>query len=215
MDIQDTIIDTIKRNRISSTEISDCLDKSGVIPGLMPITRKQFRVGKVFWAYGYNESNWALHYMIQNFPENQILVVDAIDCNDRALFGSLVSKFLMLYRQAAGIVVKGKLRDIPHLIKEEWPIWYEGPTPIGCFNRESHAFLPPEREKELKRPYEGAIAVCDDSGVVIIPREKQTLDFIKRLQAIEDLEDQWFDCIDRLKWNTFETVCLKKYREKP
>jgi regulator of RNase E activity RraA len=214
MSIPDKIISLIKRNRISTTEISDCLGKTGVIPNLTPLNRKQFRVGKIFWAYGYNESNWALHYQIQDFPEGQILVVDAIDCNDRALFGSLVSKFLMLYRQAAGVVVKGKLRDVPHLIKEEWPIWFEGPTPIGCYNRESDAFLPPDRETEFRKPYVGAIAVCDDSGVVIIPKEVQTKNFIAKLQGVEDQEDLWFDCVDRLKWTTYETVCLKKCQVK-
>ena len=28
---------------------------------------------------------------------------------------------------------------------------------------------------------------------------------------IEEQEDIWFDCIDRRKWDTFDTVCMKKY----
>ena len=38
-------------------------------------------------------------------------------------------------------------------------------------------------------------------------------EFYKKLEWIEEQEDIWFDCIDRKKWNTFETVCLKKYEE--
>jgi len=38
--------------------------------------------------------------------------------------------------------------------------------------------------------------------------------FLQKLDWIEEQEDIWFDCIDRLKWDTFDTVCLKKYREK-
>ena len=30
---------------------------------------------------------------------------------------------------------------------------------------------------------------------------------------IEQQEDIWFDCLDRLKWDTFDIVCLKKYLE--
>ena len=40
---------------------------------------------------------------------------------------------------------------------------------------------------------------------------KITEEFYKKLEQIEYQEDIWFDCIDRRKWNTFDTVCLKKY----
>jgi hypothetical protein len=33
------------------------------------------------------------------------------------------------------------------------------------------------------------------------------------MAKIEEQEDVWFNCIDRLKYSTFETVCLKKYEE--
>ena len=70
-----------------------------------------------------------------------------------------------------------------------------------------------EKIKEHKEKYNGAIAVCDDCGVVIIPKEYHTEDFYKSLEFIEEQEDIWFDCIDRLKMSTFETVCLKKYKK--
>ena len=55
--------------------------------------------------------------------------------------------------------------------------------------------------------------VCDDSGVVIIEKDNLTEKFYQKLEAIEEQEDIWFDCIDRRKWDTFDTVCLKKYRD--
>jgi hypothetical protein len=61
--------------------------------------------------------------------------------------------------------------------------------------------------------YDGAIAVCDDTGVTIIPKNVQDESFIDKLNAMEELEDIWFDCIDRRKFDTFDTVCLKKYLE--
>ena len=62
--------------------------------------------------------------------------------------------------------------------------------------------------------FNGSIAVCDDSGVVIIPKENHNQEFLKKLDWIEEQEDIWFDCVDRLKWDTFDTVCLKKYKKK-
>ncbi len=213
MSIQSRIIDLIKRNRISTTEVADCMNKTGHVPDAMPVTSGKHKVGPVFWAYGYNESNWAIHDQLRDFPEGAILIAEPVNCNNRALFGSLVAKYLMLYRQAEAIVVKGPLRDMPHLIKEQWAIWCSGATPIGCFNCEDGAYLSESRVQELSVKYKGALAVCDDSGVVIITEEHQSEEFLDKLHFIEEQEDTWFDCIDRRKWDTYDTVCLKKYRE--
>lgn len=53
--------------------------------------------------------------------------------------------------------------------------------------------------------------VCDDSGVVMIPKEKINDKLIARLQYIEYQEDIWFYCLDSLKMSTFDIVCQKKY----
>ena len=66
--------------------------------------------------------------------------------------------------------------------------------------------------KDRMENVNGSIMVCDDSGVVIIPKEQITEDMLQKLIAIEEQEDIWFDCIDRRKWDTFDTVCLKKYK---
>lgn len=214
INIADQIISKIKKNRISSTEIADCLDKTGAINDVYPLNSGHFRVGKVFWAYAYNESNWEVHEQIRNVKEDEIVIVETFNCKDRAIFGSLVAKFLILYCQASAIVVLGKLRDIPHLIKENWPIWCKGINPVGCYNKKDKNPLDKKIVDKRKRYYEGAIAVCDDTGVVIIPKKVQKHGFLKKLEWIESQEDIWFDCIDRVKWNTFDAVCLKKYMDK-
>ncbi|MEE9215573.1 MAG: RraA family protein [Thermodesulfobacteriota bacterium] len=211
MNISEQIIDKIKRNRISTTEIADCMNKSGNLPNVYTLNKGHFRVGRVFWAYAYNESNWGCHEQLRDVQEDQVVVVETFNCNQRAIFGSLVSKFLMLYRQACAIVVCGHMRDAPHLIKENWPIWLEGITPIGCFNKKNGK--PSDKKiKEKRKYFDGAVAVCDDSGVIIIPKKYHVKTFLDKLDLIEEQEDIWFDCIDRLKWDTFETVCLKKYK---
>ena len=55
--------------------------------------------------------------------------------------------------------------------------------------------------------------VCDDSGVVMIPKDKIDEHLLTRLDFIEFQEDIWYYCVDTLKMSTFETVCLKKYLE--
>jgi regulator of RNase E activity RraA len=214
MSIQQQIIDKIRRNRISTTEVADCLGKQGVLPNVYPLNRGHFQVGEIFWTYAYNESNWEHHEQIRHVPGGTIVMTEAFDCGDRAIFGELVAKFLVLYRQVAGLVVTAKLRDAPHLLKENWPIWCTGVSPIGCFNRKNEQPLDPALERQHRETYHGAIAVCDDSGVVVIPKTLHTPDFLQKLDWIEEQEDIWFDCIDRLKWDTFDAVCLKRYLEK-
>jgi len=209
--IYEEIITKIEKNRISTTEVADCLDKTGALAGLLPLNRSHFRVGRIFFCYAYNESNWELHEQLINIQEDDILVVEAINCNDRALFGSIVSKYVLLYKQANAIVVNGMLRDAHTLIKESYPIWCKGVNPIGCYNRKNSEPLDTNIYNSLRNIYDGAIAVCDDSGVVIIPKSSINEDFLKKLDFIEEQEDIWFDCIDRKKWSTFDTVCLKKY----
>lgn len=213
-EVKKKIIDYIKRNRVSTTEVADCLNKSGCIEEVKPINAKHFIVGNVFWAYCYGESNWDLHEQVQNVQEEDVVLVETFECNNRAIFGELVSKYLILYKQAAGIVVDGNMRDANNLIKENWPIWCKSFNPVGCFNNKIN--IKDEEMKRLlnkhKEIYNNSIAVCDDCGVVIIPKECHTEAFYKKLQLIEEQEDIWFDCIDRLKMSTFETVCLKKYK---
>ena len=205
------IIQFIKQNRVSTAEVSDALGKSGVVTGVRPITGRLHCVGEVRWVYAYGESNWDVHDQIRNVRPGEILLVEAFDCNDRAIFGSLVSKFLILYRQVTAIIVMGYMRDAHELIKERYPIWTAGLTPVGCFNRIVEYPFDEEIIRERRERYDGSVAVCDDSGAVIIPKSSLTGDFLTSLQAMEDQEDIWFDCIDRRKWDTYDTVCLKKY----
>ena len=53
--------------------------------------------------------------------------------------------------------------------------------------------------------------VCDDCGVVVVPKPLHTDEFMRRLERIEEQEDIWFDRLDHKKENTFEIVCLKNY----
>jgi 4-hydroxy-4-methyl-2-oxoglutarate aldolase len=206
------IIDFIKINRVSTTELADCMDKSGSVHNVRAINRGHFAVGSLFYVYACNGTNWDVHEQIQDVQDGDIVFVDVLDCHDKAVFGDLVSKYLLLYKQARAIVINGLLRDAPRLIKENWPIWCDGFNPVGYINEEV------EKSKILldkiamqKEFYQDAIVVCDDTGVVVIPKEFHAQEFLEKMKFIEEQEDIWFDCIDRKKYSTYETVCIKKY----
>lgn len=205
------IIDYIRRNRVSTTEVADCLGKAGALKNVMPINRGHFKVGNVKWVYACNDTNWTVHEQIIDTCENDIVLVDAFNCNGRAIFGELVSKYILLYKQANAIVCNAKMRDASALIRENYPIWCSGFTPEGCFNHKPETDLEDEIINNYKEKYDGSIAVCDDCGVVIIPKSNHTEEFYRKLINIEEQEDVWFNRLDYYKENTFEIVCLKKY----
>lgn len=212
MEVREQIIKYIRVNKVSTTEVADCLGKTGVLPNVMPVNRGQFQVGKVKWVYAYNESNWDVHEQVRDTEKDDIVYIETFQCGDRAIVGELVSKYILLYRQAAAIVTNAKMRDAHRLIKEQYPIWCTGFSPVGCFNAKNNQPFDEAIIKDRMKNVDGSIMVCDDSGVVIIPKEQITEDMYQKLIAIEEQEDIWFDCIDRRKWDTFDTVCLKKYK---
>lgn len=211
--IREEIIDYLTRNRVSTTEVADALGKTGVLPNLMPVNTGFYKAGKMKWIYAYEESNWPVHEQVQDIEENCIVFVETFDCGERAIFGELVSKYLLLYRQSKALVIDGKMRDAANLIKENWPIWCDGYNPVGCFNRKPSQEFDKKTKQEHMEKYDGAIAVCDDCGVVVIPKEQIRTEFLDKLHHMEDQEDIWFDRLDHYKENTFEIVCQKKYLE--
>lgn len=213
MEIKEQIIRKIKKNRISTTEVADCMGKTGLLENAHSVNRGHFAVGNVKWIYAYNESNWSVHEQARDVEEDDVVLIEAFNCGNRATIGELVSKFILLYRQASAVISNANLRDANDLIKQNYPIWCKGFTPIGCFNREIKEPLDPTIEESHRAMYDGSIAVCDDSGVVIIPKELHTEEFLQKLDDIENQEDIWFECLDHRKWDTYDIVCLKKYMD--
>lgn len=212
MDIKQKIIEYIEQNRVSTTEVADCLGKAGALSGVQPLNARHFAVGEIEYLYAIQESNWTVHEDLHNKAvAGKIVMIDAIDVHERAIIGDIVSKYILLYLRNKAIVCTGKMRDAHTLIKENYPVWCQGVSPVGCFNKPVDKTEYRETISNRRNVYQGAVAVCDDSGVVIIPKEEMNEMFLQKLIEIEEQEDIWYDCIDRRKWSTFETICLKNY----
>lgn len=212
MDIKQEAINLIEANKISTTEVADVLGKAGQVPNVHALNRGKFCAGEVVCLYAINNSNFELHRQLAEADlKDKILFVHNVNC-DRAVFGDLVSKYILLYKRAKAIVINGLLRDAHTLIKEGYPIWCNDVSPIGCVNYQNGQDLTLDQIDELKAKYEGSIMVCDDSGVVMIPKDKIDQQLLSKLEFIEFQEDIWFYCLDTLKMSTYDIVCLKKYQ---
>ena len=101
-------------------------------------------------------------------------------------------------------------KDVELILKYNYPVWSNDRTPIGCVNKNLGDF--PEKDKKaLYDKYEGAVVICDSSGVIAIPKDIDTNVIIDNINKMLDKEDVWFYCLDELNHNTFEIICQKKY----
>lgn len=210
MDYLQAILDYCRKNRVSTTEIADALGKSGVFPGVQPINHDQYRLGPVRCVFTAHESNFAVHEQIRDVREGEVVIVFAHQCESRAIIGDLISKFLLLYKGAAAVVVQGLVRDAAALRREKYAVWSQGVSPLGCYNTPVEPY-PADLERQMRAAYDGGIAVCDEGGVSIIRRDLIGEAMLTRLNRIEMQEDIWFFCLDTLKWDTKKIVCDKAY----
>jgi len=214
MDYLRKIIEYIAVNRITTTEVADALSKTGALPGILPINRGLHKVGKVRCIFAAHSSNYAVHEQVKQIEPGEIPVVFVHDCDNRAIFGELVSKYILFYRRAEAVVVDGMVRDMAGIVRERFSVWVRGFTPLGCFNKKAKPF-PKDKKAKILKKHSGGVAVCDDGGVVIIPPDKLDKDMLERLRLIEDQEDIWKFCLNNLKWDTKKIVCDKAYLNEP
>ena len=210
MNYADQILEFCISNRVSTTEVADALGKAGVLPRVQPINNNKFCVGPVRAVFTANDSNYAVHDQIRDVQKGEVVIIFVHNCNNRAIIGDLISKYILLYKGAAAVVVQGLVRDAACLRREGYAVWSEGVSPLGCFNIPADPY-PSDLKEQMRKSYEGGIAVCDDGGVTVIPQESLTADMLNRLHRIEMQEDIWFFCLDTLKWDTKKIVCDKAY----
>ncbi len=210
--LTDKIIEYITVNRMDTAQITDCMNKTGVLENSKPIKTGYYAVGQIHYIYGHSDSNWSIHEQLVNLPENKIVFVDSIAVNNRALFGEIVSDYIYDNKKSIAVISTGYMRDLTTLLEKDRMMWCTGITPLGCYNIKKD-----ENEEitkiadEHRNYYQGAIAVCDDSGVAIIPKNCINEDFLVKLKDMVEQEKKWHKCVNELYWSTYDTVCLKKY----
>ncbi len=208
--LQKKILEYIDYNQMSTTEIADAMHKTGELDPKLQVLLPGSRVaGIIHYIPAFNGSNYHVHNYIRNTPKDAVVYIDAVNCDGKAIIGDLIAKYIFSYRQAQGIVVSGLVRDVQQLIKENYPMWTYGRSPIGCINADTgfdEAYYN-KREQELN----GGIIIADDSGVIVIKKDQITQHMLERLEFLGKQEAIWSDCINRLRWDTFDTICLKKY----
>jgi 4-hydroxy-4-methyl-2-oxoglutarate aldolase len=211
MNIKDKILDYLIKNKLSTTEVADAMGKTGVVKGVSPINKGDYKAGYVRLCFAWDNSNYNVHEQFKEIKEGEIVFICPYKFDDVAVLGEVMAKYALTYNRVKALVVLGKVRDASRLCKEEYPIWSEGFTPLGCNNTKESSELPGEFQKKMIEKFDRGIAVCDASGVVVIPSKCLDNDMLNRLHLIEIQEDIWNYSLNTLGWNTKEIIADKKY----
>lgn len=132
--------------------------------------------------------------------------------NAKSIIGDLIAKYTVLYKQASALVVLGNVRDLPKLLKEKYPIWCKGFNPVGVYNYFKGNYPKNEKNKILKK-FEGGIAICDATGVVLIEKKMISKKTLNKIKFIEQQEDIWYYHLDTKKWDTKRIIVDKDYKK--
>ncbi len=210
MNFYQELKDYIEKEKMSSTEIADAMGKTGAIPHLHPVSEADFVIGKMRCLFTANNSNYYLHTQLDLIEEDEVVVVFTEGCENKAIFGDIVCKYMLEVKKAKAVVVQGFMRDIDVIKERNYALWCQGYTPIGCFNRETSPY--PYEKKNIKmQKYAGSLVVCDATGVVSIPECYFNQSMLNRLKGLRLQEEVWNYCISDLGWNTDRTICKKDY----
>jgi regulator of RNase E activity RraA len=195
------LLETIKSLDLGSSEIADALGKTGSLE-VQPINSGKKVYGECYYVPAFENTNWDVHEKIQFIPEKAVAVIVGIN-TDRAIIGDLVCEYLFEFKKVTAVVVVGKIRDIQTIKDRNWPVWCRGFSPIAAFNKKD---LPSETSTcqsiVWKEVLENTIAICDETGVVVIKKNFP----IENIIAISEKEKFWHEQL-KLGKSTFEIVC--------
>jgi 4-hydroxy-4-methyl-2-oxoglutarate aldolase len=183
---------------LSTATISDALDRFGlrggcegifsIVPGAKmagtALTVRYVPVGEVKGTVG--------DYIDVAQP-GDVIVLDNHGRMDCTVWGDILTVTAKL-KNIAGTVIEGVCRDVPNIVKEQYPLFSRGRFMMTGKDRvmvEAMNVIVSIGKVQVKP---GDILVGDDSGVVVIPREKAS-EVLKVAMEIEEAENLIEDAV--------------------
>jgi len=171
-----------KLGEFPSPEISDQLNRLyAVTPDIRCLTRPDHRlVGPACTVKVFPGDNLMVHKSLDIAEPGDVVVVDAGASRMNAALGDLISTKAR-HRKIAGFVVDGYVRDLPDIVKLDFPIFARGTTSIGPLHRgPGEINYPVCCGGVVVNP--GDVVIADAFGVVLVPRDNAA-DVLERLVA--------------------------------
>ena len=157
-------------SRVSSPNISDAMHRKGAMTGMISLCGEVKMVGRATTAQSF-AGDWAKPVeAIDHAAQGDVLVINNEGSTTVATWGELAT-LSCISRGIAGVVIDGSVRDIDDIRKLNFPLFARAVVPnagepkgFGEINCEVTC------GGQVVRP--GDWVVGDESGVVVIPRER-------------------------------------------
>ena len=194
---------------VSTPNISDAMHRKGAMRDILSINPNKKIVGTAITVQTF-EGDWAKSVEAIDLagPENVIVIYNGsryISC-----WGGLATQSCKM-KGVAGVVIDGAVRDLDEIREMDYPIFASAITPcagepkgMGEINAEITCGGQPVKP--------GDIIVGDESGVVVIPRERG-YEIARRAKEVEKTESRLREEIKRGK-TLSEVANLKKWEKK-
>jgi len=196
--------------KVSTPNISDAMYRKGAMNGIYPIVEGVKMVGKAVTVQTF-AGDWAKPVeAIDVAQRGDVIVIYNHGATDVAPWGELAT-LSCKNKGISGVVIDGAVRDVEEIKKMRFPVFAKAAVPnagepkgFGEINVEIKC------GGQLVRP--GDWIVGDDSGVVVIPRER-AYEIARRALEIKRNEDRVREEIRRGK-TLAEVVDLYKWEKK-
>jgi 3-hexulose-6-phosphate synthase len=180
---------------VSACQVSDAYNgisrRSGVIQSIKPINnRKVF--GSIFTVET-SSDDWGTSALAIDYADSGDILFFSVDNDDKAIWGELASTCAR-DNGIKGVVIHGAVRDLDALLYMDFPVFASDFCPnaglalgLGTLNQ------PVEVEGVLINP--GDFFIGDESGIVVIPKEK----FAETMQASLEVKVKESNIIEAIR----------------
>ncbi|MFQ6075511.1 MAG: RraA family protein [Candidatus Bathyarchaeia archaeon] len=165
--------------RVPTGNISDALKRFGIrgtMVGLCPVFEGAKIAGPAFTLRqisAIEPSVTRRHTQVVDelAGAGDVIVIDAGGRMDVATFGEILATRAKI-RGVEGVVIDGVTRDIAEIREMRFPVFTRGAHPAGTRNKVETVSLDLEIECGGVRVRPGDLIVGDDTGVVVVPKER-------------------------------------------
>lgn len=117
---------------ISTSLISDCLDRLTGMYGLLPHHNGSHLVGTALTVKTREGDNQIIHQALKQAQPGQVIVVDGAGDTTRALIGEIIVE-QAIASGIAGFVIDGAIRDVDTISKMGLPVYARGISHLGPY----------------------------------------------------------------------------------
>jgi len=206
MSLEEEIVSLLRS--VSSSNISDAMHRHGAMRGIHPLIPGKKIVGKAITVQTF-AGDWAKPVEAIDMAGPGDVLVIYNGSNNIAPWGGLATLSCKI-KGVEGVVVDGAVRDLQEIRPMDYPLFSSDVVPnagdpkgMGEINSEIVC------GGQTVRP--GDYIVGDDSGVVVIPKER-VYEIARRAKEVEKTENRLFEEISRGK-TLSQVVSLQKWEK--